>query len=207
MITIVDYGMGNLKSVYNAFRIYEKNVAVSSDPKQIAAADGVILPGVGAFFRGMDNIRELGLIDTIRDVAARKVPLLGICLGMQLFFEHSDEHGGSQGLGLVKGNVLQFQVQDLKVPQMGWNTVRFARNDNPLFADIDSESYFYFAHSFYVNPADTDITAGITEYGISYTSSIRKETIYGTQFHPEKSSRDGLQIVSNFCDIVNKKMT
>lgn len=207
MITIVDYGMGNLKSVYNAFRIYEKNVAVSSDPKQIAAADGVILPGVGAFFRGMDNIRELGLIDTIRDVAARKVPLLGICLGLQLFFEHSDEHGGSQGLGLVKGNVLQFQVQDLKVPQMGWNTVRFARNDNPLFADIDSESYFYFAHSFYVNPADTDITAGITEYGISYTSSIRKETIYGTQFHPEKSSRDGLQIVSNFCDIVNKKMT
>ncbi len=205
MITIIDYGMGNLKSVYNAFRLYQDDIEVSADPKRISAADGVVLPGVGAFFRGMDNIRKLGVIDTIRDVADRNVPLLGICLGLQLFFEHSEEHGGSEGLGLVQGNVLQFQITDLKVPQMGWNTVQFPRSDNPLFTDIDSESYFYFAHSFYVNPVDPDITAGITEYGISYTSSIRKENLYGTQFHPEKSSRDGLQIISNFCSIVNQK--
>jgi len=200
VIAIVDYGLGNLKSVKSALDRLGVPGAVTSEPAEILAADGVILPGVGAFHRAMQNLAELGLVDTMRQVAASGKPFLGICLGLQLFFTESSEHGQHEGLDIIRGKVVRFGVGDLKVPHMGWNEVQHAR-PSPLFEGIEDRSFFYFAHSYYVVPDDPAVVIGATEYGVLYASAVQQGNVFATQFHPEKSGPRGLRMLENFCGL------
>ena len=200
MIAIVDYGLGNLKSVKSALDRLGVPGAVTSEPAEILAADGVILPGVGAFHRAMQNLAELGLVDTMRQVAASGKPFLGICLGLQLFFSESSEHGQHEGLDIIRGKVVRFGVGGLKVPHMGWNEVWHAR-PSPLFEGIEDGSFFYFAHSYYVVPDDPTVVIGATEYGVLYASAVQQGNVFATQFHPEKSGPRGLRMLENFCGL------
>ena len=197
MIAIVDYGLGNLKSVKSALDRLGEEAAITSDAAEILAADGVIFPGVGAFHRAMQNLDGLGLVGTLRQVAASGKPFLGICLGLQLLFTESSEHGQHEGLGVIPGQVVRFQV-DLKVPHMGWNEVCQAAA-SPLFEGIDDRRFFYFAHSYYAVPAEAGVVIGTTDYGLSYASAVQKGNVFATQFHPEKSGPTGLRMLGNFC--------
>lgn len=199
MIAIVDYGAGNLKSVKCAMDRLGQDAVVTSGAAEIACASGVILPGVGAFARAMDNLRESGLIDAMKNAAASGKPFMGICLGYQLLFSESDEHGKHEGLDIIKGSVRHFAV-GLKVPQMGWNQVRQERQ-TPLLEGVADESFFYFAHSYFVDPTDQAVVIGSTDYGGRYASAIQEGNVYGLQFHPEKSAQSGLKILENFCNL------
>jgi glutamine amidotransferase len=203
MIAVIDYGMGNLRSVQKGIERVGFKADVTRDREQIEAAAGVVFPGVGAFGACMDNLRTYGLIETVRRVIARGTPFLGICLGMQLLFEESEEFGRVPGLGIFPGRVVRFQNQpDLKVPHMGWNQIT-KRQDAPHLRGVDEGAFVYFVHSYYVVPADPSLTATSTQYGGEFTSAIARDNVFATQYHPEKSQAVGLKILENFGRIVS----
>jgi glutamine amidotransferase len=205
MIVVVDYGMGNLRSVAKAIEHVapKQAVSISSDPAAVRAADRVVFPGQGAMPDCMRYLREAGLVDAVREAAATK-PLLAVCVGEQMLFEHSEE-GGVDGLGIFAGRVVRFhddamRLDDgrrLKVPHMGWNRVRQTQR-HPLWEGVADDSWFYFVHSYYVVPDDARLTAGESTYGRVFTCVVARDTIFATQFHPEKSSAAGLRIYENF---------
>ncbi len=199
MIAIVDYGMGNLRSVEKALEFLGAAPVVTRDAKTIARADALILPGVGAFAAAMANLSDLGLIDPILKSVDDNKPFLGICLGMQLLAEKSYEYGVHEGLGIVKGKVVRFEDTSLKIPQMGWNLID-PNPDCPIFADVKPADRFYFVHSYYM-VCDDDSSAAETEYGIRYTSAVRKGNVFATQFHPEKSGDAGLSVLKRFSEV------
>jgi glutamine amidotransferase len=200
MIAIIDYKMGNLQSVKNAFNIYTDKVKIESDPNRLKEYDKVLLPGVGAFRDAMTYLKGNGMDEAIKEFAKSGKPLLGICLGMQLLLENSTEFGKTEGLGLVKGEVVKFDKTKFKtphkVPHMGWNKV-FVKQQNPILKDLPNDFYLYFIHSYYAK-TDKKYTLTTTEYGYEFTSSIVKDNIVGFQPHPEKSYENGLKIIKNF---------
>ncbi len=202
MIAIVDYGMGNLRSVEKGFQKVGVEVTVTSDPAAVDNADAVVLPGVGAFRDCIRNLADLKLTDAVVRSIGKGKPYLGICLGLQVLFSESEEFGTCRGLDIFRGKVVRFRT-GLKVPHMGWNTVTVGRRP-PIFGDIEDQSYFYFVHSFYVVPEDRDIIAGTTEYGEPFTSMIWKDNVFATQFHPEKSQDLGLKILKGFGEFVRR---
>jgi imidazole glycerol-phosphate synthase subunit HisH len=197
MIAIVNYGLGNLHSVHKAVVKVGGEALVTEDAADIRRADKVILPGVGAFADGMQGLAERGLVEVVQEAAHSGKPLLGICLGMQLLFNESEELGVSQGLGLVPGKVRLFENQTVKVPQIGWNQLHFEK-DSPLLEGLQPGDYVYFNHSYYCEPAERADTLISTEYGLRYASAVQRGNLFGVQFHPEKSQRVGLQILRNF---------
>ena len=199
-IILIDYGIGNLRSVRKALEQVGAQVVQTSSPEVIRSGNKVVLPGVGAFIDGMIGLQERGLIPAINEVVERQIPLLGICLGMQLFFDYSSEMGNTPGLGFIRGVVREFSLDNLKIPQTGWNQLNLATR-SPLLMGIDEGSYVYFNHSFYCDPSDPSITAASTDYGILFTSAIQFGSIYGVQFHPEKSQDVGLKILRNFVEV------
>jgi imidazole glycerol-phosphate synthase subunit HisH len=197
MIAIVNYGLGNLHSVHKAVVKVGGEALVTEDAADIRRADKVILPGVGAFADGMQGLAERALVEVVQETARSGKPLLGICLGMQLLFDESEELGVSQGLGLVPGKVRLFENQTVKVPQIGWNQLHFEK-DSPLLEGLQPGDYVYFNHSYYCEPAERADTLISTEYGLRYASAVQRGNLSGVQFHPEKSQRVGLQILRNF---------
>ena len=201
MIAIIDYRAGNLTSVRLAFEALGREAVITDDPARIRAADRVVFPGVGAAGAAMRHLQSLDLAGTIRDVARRGTPFLGICLGTQIILEHSDEDGGTDTLGLLPGRVIRFAPVDRydKVPHMGWNQVE-TRAAHPVFEGIAPGTEFYFVHSYYPAPADPACILGTTDYaGVTFASALARGCIVATQFHPEKSGRAGLQLLENFC--------
>ena len=198
MIALIDYGLGNLRSVDKALRTVSAEVELTSDPAVIRAAGKVILPGVGAFGDSMAELKKKGLVDPLREFVAEGRPLLGICVGMQLLLERSEEMGLHEGLALLPGRVRRFDSADLKVPQTGWNQVHPARA-NPLLNGLQPAPYAYFNHSYYCDMAEED-TLAHTDYGIRYASAVVSGRLYGVQFHPEKSQQVGLTILRNFVE-------
>jgi glutamine amidotransferase len=204
MIAIVDYGMGNLRSVQKGFERVGYRAKVTRDVEQIVSAQGVVLPGVGAFNACMENLRCFGLIEPIREVVNQKKPFLGICLGFQLLFTESEEFGPQKGLDLFPGRVVGFQSENgLKVPHMGWNRIE-KRRESPFLEGISDGDYVYFVHSDYVIPEETSLIATTTPYGTSFVSSIATDRLFACQFHPEKSQEIGLRILANFARFVEK---
>lgn len=199
MIAIIDYGMGNLASVQNALLKLGYETITTDKVDEIEKARGVILPGVGAFEDAARNLRDLGLNKTIYKIIDRRVPFLGICLGLQLLFSESDENGRHKGLDIIPGRVERFQLSaQYKIPHMGWNQVKSVPGSR-LFNDVPQESHFYFVHSYHVVPRnDSACTAGTCNYGYDFVCAIEVENLMGTQFHPEKSSSKGMQILKNF---------
>ena len=198
MIVIVDYGMGNLRSVQKGFERIGSKALVSRDTKDINSATKLVLPGVGTFPECMKNLANFGLIESILDFLKSGKPFLGICLGLQLLFDESEEFGLNKGLEVIPGKVKAFRRDmGLKIPHMGWNQVIF-KKDIPIFDGIDNESFFYFVHSYYVEPEQQSDTAAETSYGITFTSAIARGNIFALQFHPEKSQKNGLKILANF---------
>lgn len=200
MIAIVDYGMGNLRSVQRAFEYVGAEAIVTDHRAIIESASAVVLPGVGAFGKAMSNLKRAGLADVIRQVIARGRPFLGICLGLQLLFKESEEMGQHRGLSVFDGMVKRFNV-GLKVPQIGWNQIH-VQQASPLLEGFADGSYAYFVHSYYVVPADPEIVLATTDYGINYPSVIGQDNVFGLQFHPEKSQTVGLRILRNFTALV-----
>lgn len=200
MIAIVDYGMGNLRSVKKAFESLGFLPTVTRNPEETLNSDGLVLPGVGAFGDCMKNLEDFGLVDPIKSFINTGKPFLGICLGLQLLFEESEESPDVNGLGILKGKVVRFPRFDeerLKVPHMGWNQVEVERTLSVL-KGIPAGSWFYFVHSYFPEPEDSSVIAGKTQYGIEFTSAIEKDNVFACQFHPEKSSTLGLRILENF---------
>lgn len=198
MIAIIDYGMGNLRSVHKAFEAVGHQAIVTRDAASIKNASHVVLPGVGAFGDCMANLERYGLIEPVRATIQSGKPFLGICLGLQLLFTESEEFGTHKGLGIIPGRVRRFATdQALKVPHMGWNQVNVQRKC-PLFEGIANGSNWYFVHSYFVDPTDRQITATTTTYGIPFVSSVWKDNIVACQFHPEKSQAVGLRLIKNF---------
>jgi glutamine amidotransferase len=200
MIAIIDYGMGNLRSVQKGFEHVGREAVVTSDAKTILSASKVVLPGVGAFPDCMRNLEQYGLIDAVRQTIESGKPFLGICLGLQLLFTESEEFGISKGLDIIKGRVIRFkgpEFKDLKVPHMGWNSISIKRRA-PALQDVPDNSHVYFVHSFHVVPEDKNVIATTTSYGIEFVSSIWKDNIFAAQFHPEKSQALGLSILKRF---------
>jgi glutamine amidotransferase len=198
-IAIIDYGLGNLRSVIRGLEKAGANAVITSDKKEIAAADGLVLPGVGAFHEGMD---QLGPLKEVVIEATRDVPLLGICLGMQMLMDTSEEHGVHPGLGLIPGRVRRFpRGSGQKVPHMGWNSLVIEQSDNPLFAGFGPDEYVYFVHSFYADTSP-EYTLTSTEYICSFSSSVGCGNSYGVQFHPEKSGAIGLCLLNNFIGMI-----
>jgi len=198
MIAIIDYGMGNLRSVQKALERVGCEAQVTRDVGQILSARGVVLPGVGAFSACMENLRKFGLIEPIRQVVGEKRPFLGICLGFQLLFSESEEFGRQKGLDLFPGKVVGFRAsENLKVPHMGWNRIE-KKIDSRFLEGIASGAYVYFVHSFYVVPEDDTMIATTTDYGEPFVSSIATDTLFACQFHPEKSQELGLRLLANF---------
>jgi len=202
MIAIVDYGMGNIHSVNKALELYGADTIVTNKHKDIQAADKAILPGVGAFDDAISELQKQGLITTLKTHIKNKKPLLGICLGMQLLFEASEEAKKSKGLGVLKGTVRRFKEKDgIKVPHMGWNQLNCQASVCSLLKDIPDKSYVYFCHSYYPKPDNQKIIAATTDYGINFASVVWQDNVYGTQFHPEKSQIVGLKMLKNFVEL------
>lgn len=197
MIVIADYGIGNLHSVRKALEVVGAQTKVCSDPERLAVADKLILPGVGAFKDGMRGLVASGLLPVIREFVASGRPLLGICLGMQLLFEKSQEDGQHAGLSLLAGEVQALKPEGLKVPHIGWNQIHLSQ-DSPLFAGLSNGSFVYFNHGYYCQPVDNRHILATTEYGLSFASVVCSDQVFGFQFHPEKSQRVGLQLLRNF---------
>ncbi|MCQ2526234.1 MAG: imidazole glycerol phosphate synthase subunit HisH [Lachnospiraceae bacterium] len=202
MIAIVDYDAGNIKSVEKALILLGEEVVVTRDRDTILAADGVILPGVGAFGDAMDKLNSYGLSDVLREVADKNIPFLGICLGLQLLFESSEESPEAKGLGILKGKVTRLPEVGLKIPHIGWNNLKFPHKGR-LFKDIPEDTYVYFVHSFYLQAADESIVTATSEYAATIHASVEQGNVFATQFHPEKSSDMGLKMLKNFVDIAN----
>ncbi|MFV1956144.1 MAG: imidazole glycerol phosphate synthase subunit HisH [bacterium] len=201
-VAVIDYGMGNLRSVQKGLEKVGCSVIVSSDPSVIASSDGIVLPGVGAFRDCMSNLTQAKLADTVQDAVREGKPFLGICLGMQILMSISEEFGLHQGLDLVPGRVVKFPLnRDLKVPHMGWNKV-YSAGPNPFMKGIPDGSFFYFVHSYYAEPESEDMVATWTDYGLRFCSSISTGNLFACQFHPEKSQRWGLKLLENFGEIV-----
>ena len=200
MIAIIDYGVGNLFSVEKALAALGADAKITSDARTIAAADKIVLPGVGAFGDCMENLTATGLIPTIKDFVKTGKPMLGICVGLQILFEGSEESIGVAGLGLLKGKVRRIQAPSLKVPHMGWNslTIKSPRQPLDLFQGLSEKPYVYFVHSYHAVPQDSSIVTATTEYGSELTAAVAKGNIQATQFHPEKSGDVGLAILKNF---------
>jgi glutamine amidotransferase len=198
MIAIIDYGMGNLRSVQKAFEAVGADARVTRAPQTIADADHVVLPGVGAFGDCMANLERLELIQPVRRAIASGKPFLGICLGLQLLFTESEEFGLHKGLGIISGKVRRFATDPaLKVPHMGWNAISVAR-PSPVLAGIDNGAYVYFVHSYYVQPDDPAVITTRSDYGVEFVSSIGRDNLFACQFHPEKSQDIGLRLIHNF---------
>lgn len=200
MIVIIDYGVGNLRSVQNGFAEAGFTTVISGDPKDLAAADGLVLPGVGAFGQAMASLCRDGLEQVILRQVAKGVPLMGICLGLQLLFDRSEEMGEHRGLGLIAGDVRLFRGA-LKVPQIGWNQLDI-RREHPLLAGIEDGDYFYFVHSYYASPAAENVLLATSDYGVPFPAVVQQGNVFGIQFHPEKSSRLGLKILANYGRLV-----
>lgn len=200
-VAIIDYGVGNLRSVEKAFAAAGSAAVISDDERVLRKAEALVLPGVGAFGACMSALRERGFDALVCESAARGVPLLGVCVGMQLLFEESEEFGRTEGLGLLKGRVRRF-TSDLRVPHVGWNRVE-AKRPHPLFAGVENESFFYFVHSYYCEADNSEDVVGETEYGIAYASVVARGAVCGVQFHPEKSQAAGLRLLRNFAEAVS----
>ncbi len=198
-ICILDYGMGNLRSVEKALEHVGAQATIASDAATVRAADGLILPGVGAFPKAMSGMRELGLDELVAERRDAGVPILGICLGLQLLFDSTTELGGAEGLGLLRGEVLELDAPGLKVPHIGWSPVRWEK-ESQLTEGIDSETPFYLVHSFAPRPEPADLL-GTAEHGMSFACAVERDNVFGVQFHPEKSSAAGLRLLSNFAGI------
>lgn len=200
VIALLDYGSGNLRSAYRALLKVGAEVRIVSAPSEMRAASGVVLPGVGAFDDCMNALQKQELFDASREFIESGKPFLGICVGYQALFEKSDEFNScAAGLGVFKGRVVRFSEKSgLKIPQIGWNQIEIANADCPLFKGIESGSYVYFVHSFFPKPDDSSIIATQTEYGETFASAIWRDNVFATQFHPEKSQKTGLQLLSNF---------
>ncbi len=196
MIAIIDYGMGNLHSVEKALQKVGAQTAIVAEPEGIKEAEALILPGVGAFGKGMENLHQRGFPQVVREWVAAGKPLLGICLGLQLLFEESEEMGIHEGLGLLPGRVMRFQGP-LKVPHIGWNQIHPVQ-PSPILEGITDGSYAYFVHSYYAQPADPTVVLATTDYGVEFASVVGKGNVFGLQFHPEKSQAVGLRILRNF---------
>jgi glutamine amidotransferase len=202
MIAIIDYGMGNLRSVQKAFERAGHQATITNDAAALASAQKIVLPGVGAFRDAIAALRERQLVEPIRAAVNSRKPFLGICLGLQLLFDRSFEDGQYEGLGIVPGDVVRFEVPaEFKVPHMGWNQLHFCHRP-PIFAGVPESSHFYFVHSYYVVPRDEAIIATTTDYPSPFCSSIWRDNLYATQFHPEKSQADGLHVLKNFAELV-----
>lgn len=207
MTAIIDYDAGNIKSVEKAFLSMGEEAVITRDREVILGADRVILPGVGSFGDAMEKLYAYGLVEVIHEVVRRGTPFLGICLGLQLLFERSDESDGVPGLGLLPGEILKIpDTPGLKIPHIGWNSLRFP-NRGRLFEGIQEDAYVYFVHSYYLKAADEGIVTATTEYGTLIHASVEKDNIFACQFHPEKSSEVGLQILKNFIGISKKQGT
>ncbi len=201
MIAIIDYGMGNLRSVQKAFEKVGTQALITSDPDEVLKADKVVLPGVGAFPACMQNLQRFGLIEPIRQVIRDGKPFLGICMGLQVLFDEGEEFGRHPGLGIIPGKVVRFKLaKKYKIPHMGWNRIRKKRR-LPLLSEIEDNSYFYFVHSYYVEPKDQNVIVTTTDYGKEFVSSIARDNLFACQFHPEKSQTLGLKIVKTFAGI------
>ena len=201
MIAIIDYDAGNLKSVEKALQSLGEDVLVTRDRQELLSADKVILPGVGNFGDAMEKLEGFGLVNVIQDVIRQGKPFLGICLGLQLLFERSEEAPGVKGLGILKGEILRIPDGDgLKVPHIGWNSLKL-QNQGRLFGGLEEEPYVYFVHSYYLKAADSQIVKAVTEYGVPIDASVEQGNVYACQFHPEKSSRTGLAILKNFAEL------
>lgn len=200
MIAIIDYDAGNLKSVEKALISLGQETVITRDPEVIRRADKAILPGVGAFGDAMNNLRSFGLVEVIKEFAASGKPFLGICLGLQLLFERSDESPEAEGLGILKGEILRIPPSEgLKIPHMGWNSLSI-KEGTTLFRDIAEGTYVYFVHSYYLKAADPSIVAATTEYSTCIHAAVETGNVYACQFHPEKSSSEGLHILKNFSE-------
>ena len=198
MIAIIDYGAGNLSSVKKALDYLGAESEITEDRDKILSASHVILPGVGSFGDAMNSMAERGLVDVVKETALSGKPFLGICLGLQLLFESSDECPEVEGLGLLEGRIVTIPRDNgLKVPHIGWNSVSIKQKDS-IFSGVDDNSYFYFVHSYYLKGAQEDVVAGITEYGVPIECAVQKGNLCAVQFHPEKSSSAGLKLLKNF---------
>ncbi|MFH1957830.1 MAG: imidazole glycerol phosphate synthase subunit HisH [bacterium] len=205
-ISVVDYGLGNIRSVSKALEESGARVVVTNKPGEISNSRGVVFPGVGAFGKGMENVNKLGLLPyLVKEIKSGK-PFLGICLGLQLLFTESEEHGNTAGFDIVKGKVKKF-TGDIKIPHMGWNQIKLKMQDVKckMFAGIPDNSYFYFDHSYYVKPDEDNIISAATSYGTVFTSAVIKDKIWGVQFHPEKSGKNGMRVLRNFLKNVSEK--
>ncbi len=214
-IAIIDYGMGNVRSVLAGFKRVGCNAIVTRDPDLIEGSTHIVLPGVGAFKDCMENLRGYGLMEPLKEAIEGGKPFLGICLGLQILFEESEEFGRSQGVGLVKGRVMRFregmteEIEDrrrgeryrlpLKIPHMGWNSIRIVR-PHPLLKGISDGSYFYFVHSYYVVPEEGEVVVTTTSYGVDFVSAVAWDNVFACQFHPEKSQKVGLRLLKNFSE-------
>ena len=197
MITVIDYGMGNLRSVVKAVELYTDQVQVSSDPASIEKSDALIMPGDGAFAMAMENLKNLGWIEPLKKYIARGGDFFGICLGYQLLFSESEEFGHSKGLDIVPGKVVRFNSEAMKVPHMGWNNVTL-KEPSPFMETVPDQSYFYFIHSYHPVVTDTSWVVGEVQYGTTFPCIVGKGNLIATQFHPEKSHKIGLKIIENF---------
>jgi len=202
LIAVVDYELGNLRSVSKAVEKLGAKAEVTDNPKRIEKADGIILPGVGAFHVGMQNLGRLNLLPVLHEAISKGTPFLGICLGFQILFSQSEEHGICDGMDIFKGKVKKF-THELKIPHMGWNQVKFKTKNSKLkiFNRISDNSYFYFVHSYYAEPEDRSAVMAATEYGHEFTSAVNKDNVWGVQFHPEKSGDIGLKVLMNFLSL------
>lgn len=203
-VAVIDYGLGNLRSVSKALEAVGAKVKVTNRTEDITCASAILLPGVGAFKRAMDNLVRLNILPSINRMIKEGKPFLGICLGLQVLFTESEEHGRRKGLDVIKGRVKRFSA-DVKIPHMGWNQIKIKnqKSRNKIFKDIPDENYFYFVHSYYVEPQEEAIVVATTEYGQEFVSAVNKENVWGVQFHPERSERLGLKILENFCHNVS----
>jgi glutamine amidotransferase len=205
-IGLVDYGMGNRRSMQKSLERAGAKVVLTDDHEALRAGDGLVVPGVGAFGAAMRALAERGLDALVRERAAAGVPVLGACLGMQLLFEHGAEFGGADGLGLLPGEVVALDARGLKLPHIGWNEVRWVRPSS-LSAGLPDPATFYHVHSFVPVPSDADVALGISDYGVEFASVVGRGNVFGTQFHPEKSSRDGIALLANFVRVCARKET
>lgn len=201
MVAVIDYDAGNIRSVEKAVEALGKQAVVTRRPEEILTADHVILPGVGAFGDAMEKLRKYELAGVIRETAARGTPFLGICLGLQLLFDSSEESEGVEGLGILPGRIVRIpEGKDLKIPHIGWNSLSYPHQGR-LFAGIPEQSYVYFVHSYYLQADEAEIVKATTEYGVEIHASVEKDNIFACQYHPEKSSGTGMRILKNFLEI------
>jgi glutamine amidotransferase len=201
-VAIIDYGVGNLRSVEKALTAVGVDAVVTSDKFVLQTAERLVLPGVGAFGACMSEFKRHGFMQLVIDRVEQGTPLLGVCVGMQMLFEESSEFGKTKGLGLLEGQVNRFDDDSLVVPHVGWNQVG-RTSLSPILNDVSDNSFFYFVHSYYCEPADKDAIVGETEYGVTFASVVAKKNIYGVQFHPEKSQNSGLQLLKNFASLMS----